>query len=508
MMHCYPDSSVAQSCGVCWSGFVGFDQGAANTPCYPTLSAALSAQRQLQHVKGNGSLIMKQCAVPDCSGHGRCAFFDSNSGTGLSTCGQGDLRCEARCVCDASFSGGRFCELDDQAAAIQRTVRSNILQELVHVIDSEFPSADAVQDWVSSLVEASRAADQLTAASAAAVLNMTRNILRSANTAQLSSGAVSNLLAAVDSATSQVGATSLSANDSVVALQEYAAFVANSLLPGQVAVQAIQNQFRVTVAASTLGSTLTLPQSQLEQATGQVSSHISLPAAHSNSSSAAPAVVVSLISLRSGLYRTSNSSVYSSNSSSTHTFQSNPLLTQFSSWPCPSTASGGACEMVVVLQNSRSLLFQNRTRGEIVNITCKAVPRPYSASHTCRSGSVIRFNCSGGGRRSSHTLTCPFVSTAPSCRLLQGNSFAACRVSQFTSTNTTCICTLTRPFLPHPHGRRLGSSPSEVGNTSTYSLSVVNMLDTIAESAQETILSAQVRFLLYFVIYIYRYLIR
>jgi hypothetical protein len=495
----YLVSSVAQSCGPCWSGFVGFDKGAANTLCYPTLAAA-QQQMQLQQAKaGNGSVSMKSCAVPDCSGHGRCAFFDSDSGAGLSLCGQGDLRCEARCLCDASFSGGRFCELDDQAAALQRSVRTGILQGLAQVIDSEFPSAEAVQDWASSLVEASRAADQLTASSAAAVLNMTRTVLRSARSAQLSGGAVSNLLAAVDAATSQVGATSLSANDSAATLQEYAAFVASSLLPGQVAVQATQSDFRLTVAASTWGSTLTLPQDQLEQAAGQAASHLALPASHSNSSSPPSAVVVSLISMRSGLY--SNRDRNGSSSAVSSSFQSNPLLTQFSSWPCQGTAASpsGACEIVVVLQNSRPVVFQNRTRGEQVNITCAAALRPYRASHNCRSGFMVYFNCSGGGRRSLHTLTCPFVSTAPSCRLLLGRPSAACRLTHFTATNTTCICTLTQPSLPSDHGRRLGlgsgsgAGSAEDGNTSTYSLSVVNMLDIIAESAQETILSAQVR---------------
>lgn len=474
---------MAQSCGVCWSGFVGFDQGAANTQCYPTPAAALAAQNQLQYVEGNGSMSMKKCIVPDCSGHGRCAFFDSDSGAVLSVCGQGDLRCETRCVCEPTFSGGRFCELDDQAATIQRSVRSGILQGLAQVIDSEFPSAEAVQGWVSSLVEASRAADQLTLTSAASVLNMSRTILRSASTVQLSSGAVSSLLAAVDSA---IGATSVSTNDSAVTLQEYAAFVGNNLLPGQIAVQAIQSEFRLTVAGSTWGSSLLLPLDQLEQAAGKVSSHLSLPATHSNSSSIASAVMVSLISMRSGLYRSSNSSIY--NTSSIHAFQSNPLLTQFSSWPCPSAGSG-ACEIVVVLQNSRSVVFQNRSRGEQVNVTCQAMQRPYSVSYTCRSGAIIHYNCSGGSQRSSKTLTCPFVSTVPTCRLLLGHPLAACRLSQFTSTNTTCICTLT----PYQHGRRLGSAPSENGNTSSYSLSLVNMLDIIAESAQETIFSAQVR---------------
>ena len=436
---------------------------------------------------------MKSCAVPDCSGHGRCAFVDSDSGAELSACGQGDLRCEARCLCDATFSGGRFCELDDQAAALQRSVRTGILQGLAQVIDSEFPSADAVQGWVSSLVEASRAADQLTDVSAASVFNMTRTVLRAAESAQLSNGAVSNLLAAVNSATSQVGATSLSANDSAATLQEYAAFVASNLLPGQVALQATQSEFRLTVATSTWGSTLTLPQDRLEEAAGQAASHLFLPASNSSSpSSAAAAVVVSLISMRSGLYRDATKN--NSSSSSSAPFQSNPLLTQFSSWPCQSTAAAasGACEIVVVLQNSRPVVFQNRTRGEQVNITCAAALRPYRASHTCRSGAEVHFNCSGGNRQSTHTLTCPFVSTAPSCRLLLGSPLAACRLTHFTASNTTCVCALTRPStLSHNHGRRLGSADD--GNTSTYSLSVVNMLDIIAESAQETILSTQVR---------------
>ena len=129
MKYCYLGSSVAQSCGVCSSGFVGFDQGAANTQCYPTIAAALSAlNHQQQHGdKGNASVSMKKCVVPDCSGHGRCAFFDLDSDAGLPVCGQGDLRCEARCVCDTSFSGSRFCDLDKQAAALQVIVTDKLI---------------------------------------------------------------------------------------------------------------------------------------------------------------------------------------------------------------------------------------------------------------------------------------------------------------------------------------------------------------------------------------------
>ena len=476
---------MAQTCGFCWPGFVGIDQGAANTQCYPSPTAALADQQQLN---GNSSFSMKSCAVPDCSGHGHCAFFDLDSGDVLYHCGQGDLRCEARCVCDVTFSGSRFCETDAHTVALQRSVRAGILQGLTHVMDSEFPSAEAVQNWVSLLVEASRAADQLTTSSASSVLNMTRNVLSSAIKAQLPSGAVSNLLAAVNSATSQVGSTSLSVNESTATLREYAAFVASSLLPGQVAVKATQSEFRMTVAASLWGSTLTLPQDKLEQAAGQMSSHLFLPAAHTNSSFSSSPVVVSLISMRSGLFKNSNS-----NSGNRSTFQSNPLLTEFSSWPCQNTVSN-ACEIEVLLQNSRPVTFQNRTRGEKVNITCYAALLPYTASRTCRSGAVVKFNCSGS-QQSLHTLTCPFVSTAPSCRLLLSSPFAACRLSQFTATNTTCICTLTRQSPSYQHGRRLGS---EDGNMSSYSLSVVNMLETIAESAHETIFSAQVRFKLLF----------
>ena len=480
MTYCYLSSSVAQSCGNCWAGFVGFDRGAANTPCYPTPAAALAAQQIIKEY-GDFDVGMKSCAVPDCSGHGYCAFFDSDSDTGLSACGQDDITCEARCVCDATFTGGRFCELNAQEAALQRSVRASILEGVAQVIDSEFPTADAVQGWVSSLVEASRAADHLSGASAASVLNMTRTIFRSANAMQLPNNAVSTLLASVDSATSKVGLTSLSVNDSATTLQEYAAFVSSNLLPGQVAVQAIQSEFRLIVAPTSSGSVLILPQDPLAQATGKASSSFVLPATQTNSSSSS-AVVVSLISLKSGLYRNRDEG------NSSMRFQSNPLLTEFSSWPCQSQ-TGSACEVIIVLQNSRPVEFQNRTMGEQVNMTCRGTPEPYSVSHICHSGAVISFNCSGGSRRSTHTLTCPPISTVPSCRLLLGRSFAFCRLTHFTSTNTTCVCALS---LSSQHSRRLQSASVEDDNSSTYSLSVVNMMDIIVESAQGTILSAQV----------------
>ena len=115
-------TSVARTCGECFSGHVG-QEGAASVECVDPLAAVAA---------GNDTVaapVMQSCPA-DCSNQGSCMFVDT-SRIPIDTCYVGDA-CTSSCVCDDSYAG-EACSLSSQDLQKKRDMRQAMVEQFATI---------------------------------------------------------------------------------------------------------------------------------------------------------------------------------------------------------------------------------------------------------------------------------------------------------------------------------------------------------------------------------------
>ena len=307
---CY---GTINTCGSCLAGYIG-DSGDSNSYCYPASKSIIASKTGecstlmdcltfQDCVQGRCLNVLKSCPF-NCSNHGKCEFVEVDSGATIDHCFVGDSSCSAQCACDAEYLGSKSCDVSVSDFSIKQAVRYNIIENIIDITTTEYPSTEAVNGWIAAIVDATQSSEELSDLSANAVLNVSLFIIQTAETLSLSNNALSIILTAVNSATQRTGSgnknssqSSLLINNTLTNLKQYASIVGKNVLPGQNALQTIQSEFRLAVTSSSGESILTIPTDSLEQAVGRKSSSLLV-----NGSSSSVHYTLSFIQLRSGLY--------------------------------------------------------------------------------------------------------------------------------------------------------------------------------------------------------------
>ena len=479
-----PCLQTINTCGPCKSVDYLGQIGDSNSPCFPTTTssahkACLSSIQCLhwqECINSTCQFPLQQCPN-NCSGHGICAYEDVNSGALVSECRVGDRKCLSKCICSSDFIGSDSCALTRTEIIARQALRSQLIDNVFFQISKEYPTKQAANTWMASIVAASQISYELDNSSTKQVFNTSNYILSQAATLQLSSDEVSAVLPAVDfvaSAPVRVAATPL-----LSTLQLFSNTIASATVPGEVAFTSVFPNFNLAI--------FNLPSTRMEQI------HLSLPQASLNSDGnsvpSSSIYVPNLNQSNAGAFKVSmislNSEFYASGSS----FYSNPLSITHSNLPC----EFASCNILVHLQNSlqpRSsvAVFSN----ESTTVNCKK-DFYFNSNYTCRTGYVLNTSCNGV---MSGTVfhRCPSYHSTALCASLDSSGTlekqSRCELVNVTAIATICSCQLNL-MAESKNGRLLGEDISSGSNSTSVSLSVTSVISSIAGTAEKTVLSVQ-----------------
>jgi hypothetical protein len=518
--------NTPHTCGACVSvEYIG-EEGDSNEACLSIyapeartalrrstalfrLSTGVSPQDMTGAVPND---MLKPCAA-NCSGHGTCAHVMRDSGdvitADISLCVKGALDCLAVCLCDADYYGSDTCDVTTEEFITRQASRADVITGVRKLVSLENADEQVVTSWVGALSMASQRSAELTEDSAGTLIQLVDTVTLSAQTVAssggLSSDALKGLLRTIDavaenavkaqvrrrlllharrlSTTEMRREVSSTAFATQALVQNVGAVVAQSMLPGQGAIEFTQGQFNLGVhvldydgSNAEVSATLSVPQSAAERFLGVPATTVSLPA----SSAAADKTSVVVASLRSQQYAGAVNGDLQSNTLS--------LLT---SAPLCETAP---CYVDIVLQNSESVDYAslNAHDSHNVSVECKAGD---SNAHeaTCPDGTVVPLQCPGYAATVSQR--CPVTAYAGTCNTLSGGD-ATCTVLSYTETTTTCRCDTSSASAAVTSRRALSQLPSHlnpgynVTQPDGYSVSYVAMLQSTTNTFVSTIQTA------------------
>eukprot|EP00597_Dinobryon_sp_UTEXLB2267_P012543 CAMPEP_0170122720 /NCGR_PEP_ID=MMETSP0020_2-20130122/16918_1 /TAXON_ID=98059 /ORGANISM="Dinobryon sp., Strain UTEXLB2267" /LENGTH=2177 /DNA_ID=CAMNT_0010353853 /DNA_START=1571 /DNA_END=8104 /DNA_ORIENTATION=+ len=479
------------TCGECKSiAYIG-NSGDSNSPCFPAAFKTYgsicitSSQCSSPQLCESGICVfpMKTC-VANCSDHGKCQFINTDSGLPVNECRLRDDHCDVKCECDSDYTGSKWCQLRSSDLIQKQEMRSQVISNVGHLISQEYPDKETVSGWISNLADATQFSDELTVATSAVLLNMTKVVVNLANQVQLSNTAIFGILSTVDSATTHMASQTANStskhaqtavSDTMDTLQVISSALATNMLPGQDGLSTVQGQFRLSVAVisgeNEEGHTISLPQTASEMQSANPSSSVNVPAVtNSNASS----VAISLMSIRSSLFEGGSQ------------FKSNPMKMHFSSLPCQFLDQ--PCEVVVVMQTNGILSFAATSTNDVETFQVKCPQIGFNSSYKCKNGHIIDTSCKNviGIVR----WQCPPLHFISACTSLGSDSTvestSSCRLLNYTSTNTTCACGINLNTGAATIQRRL----QESGTSTSHSVSVTTLLKSVAASSKSTVLSA------------------
>jgi hypothetical protein len=457
--------------------------------------------------------MLKPCAA-NCSGHGSCAHVMRDSGdvitADMSPCMKGALDCLAVCFCDVDYYGSDTCDVTTEEFAARQASRANIISGVQKLVSLENADEQVVTSWVGALSMASQRSAELTEDSAGALIQLVDTVTLSAQTVAssggLSSDALKGLLRTIDavaenavkaqvrrrllqharrlSTTEIVSTTPSTAFATQALVQNVGAVAAQSMLPGQGAIEFTQGQFNLGVhvldydgSNAEVSATLSVPQSAAERFLGVPATTVSLPA---SSAAADKTSVVVIASLRSQQYAGAVNGDLQSNTLS--------LLT---SAPLCVTSP---CYVDIVLQNSESVDYAslNAHDSHNVSVICKTGDTDAQEA-TCPDRTVVPLQCPGYAATVSQR--CPVTSYAGACNTLSGGD-ATCTVLSYTGTTTTCRCDTRTSSAAVTSRRALSQLPSHlnpgynVTQPDGYAVSYVAMLQSTTNTFVSTIQTA------------------
>ena len=490
-LHRQPCRTTPHTCSSCSSGYVG-DSGDSNSPCislnhYNNTRDSTSIQNcsNESHCGGIEVCFEGICRTPlkvcpaDCSGHGQCNYFSTNSGLKVSQCFVGDNFCVAQCTCDSEYRDSSICNWNSTEMEKRRTARAQLISNVVRLMDTEYPDKESVAGWINVLSAVAQNSDELNALSALQILTLSKSIINQASSLEMGSSSLLSTLPAIDSATS---AKSFHRNDSIgnhsssliSLLQETGAAISLGMLPGQHPIQSVQNQFRIGVSVFSYNSlssnaTISSPNSPLENAIGQPTAKATFPCVNSNGTLDS-FLRITTLTLRSALV------------SSAGQFQADPMLLSLSSSPCQQSSS--SCEFDFFLPiNSHSLQSEKAASNvtEFALINCQIGISSYLV-HNCSSGYQMRMSCNGTFTGTVKSY-CPTVSHVTVCEtnIMPHLNAGSCQTIMNNADGVACRCKFTSKSSYQRHLQQ---------SQGTWTVGAVPLLQAIVGGIRETIISA------------------
>ena len=517
-------SSTPHTCGSCKSNLYIGESGDSNNMCVLKATIGSPSSTNTKCVSdfqcsGFQRCIHASCVVPqklcisNCSGHGECVFVNSNTGAEVSTCTIDDPSCVAQCVCEPAYIESLYCAWNISEMHARQTLKSQVLNNIEHLTSVEYPDADSVSGWISTLASASNKADEFSDGSVNSVLRVSSLVLQSAQNIGLGNDDLLDLASSLSSAIQFVqranyiqqrrlfarhllSETNTTTSVEVILdhLRQFGLTMAGNMLPGQAAVESVQSAFRLsaTVVPSFAGGgggggssgsaamAVEVPQSALEVETRQAQAVVSVPL--DNSTTAGDSYLhMASISLPSSF--------------SGRALQANPLIVYLSRLPCLSSTTACDIQFTLPAANPRLELPRNFTSiNETASVRCQYGVRSES-NYTCSNGFVLNFTCSGefvGVIRQR----CPSVRYYSSCHLLSSRltveGGAQCQEVAQSEFSTICRCPLVTSATPIqgnliPRRLQAFSNDSMQG---IHSIAVSTLLVAVASGIESTIVSA------------------
>ena len=483
-----PCAKTPNTCGGCLSDIFVGDSGDSNTFCVPirqynsTLSSTCA--KTGQPCGGSGLCLAGKCMVPskrcpsDCSGHGQCGYFNADSGSLLSTCRVGDSRCVAQCICDAEYANSLLCNMNSTEHDKRKTIRAQLLSNVAHLIENEYPDQESVSGWTSSLTVAIQNSDELNSSATSQIYNMTAAIFSKASQLNMDSSAILGVLPIINSALNIPRSNESAQPDLLSLLQHAGAVVSANMLPGQHPVQSVQSQFRLSTSVLTyenaFRSNLSIPQNSLELAAGIVTSKVSfLEDSESTAEPERDTIQVTVVSIRSKLAPPLQNRQY----------QSNPLAITLSTLPCSSNSS--SCAINFFLTNSDASIVPTIKKvsnaTEFITLLCKK-GQFSRTSHNCSSGYILEARCNGTFTGILKSF-CPVVhyKTVCSSFLTEGVGLEDCKTIARNAEGTACRCVF-RPSISH-RSLQQSQGGQRIGAVALLESTTDNMKDTIYSAA-------------------------
>jgi hypothetical protein len=462
----HPCSTVAGTCGPCFSSaFTGVD-GPSNSVCVPV---GLVATRRALEQSLPPPLSSSSCGVcsdwqscdehravcqdqhkscpNDCSGRGECRFMSTSWSddlfSSLDSCGVLDSSCVAVCVCHSSYFGSD-CAKDADAVSAALIFRENALKSLTSLVSMEYPTQNALTTWANYLAVVSGSSDEMSEASRSALTKFFADLINSARDKGHSVEDLKVALNALDSlpwsnSSTLNSALSLNADKNVSifigldriqkSVEMYYRLLLDEKVVGERIEDRVSDSYRVASvkSASSLNVSLSVPLSSEESLSGEQPHVVQLES--SATPTAAGGIAVNLVALNRGLFYNPD-------------FITGPVQLHFSSPPCQDRN----CFVSVTFQ------FPMRTRDVIANATAAVEGGEYhslqctygvteSKNISCSVGQNVSLMCNGTWS-GSVAARCPARVARAVCNAVVGlnGKDAGCVVLSNSSSNITCRC--------------------------------------------------------------------
>ena len=150
-------STLPQTCGSCFSGYIGVN-GSSNLPCKSSNQSWSTSTCSSNVECLYGNCVDDSCVVPsktcpnNCSYNGICRYYDAYGNNALN-CLVNNTLCQARCVCFDDY-GGNSCNMSKyDAGQIEETVTS-ICSTLSTIYSLQDPSSQLLNTLLASLYTA------------------------------------------------------------------------------------------------------------------------------------------------------------------------------------------------------------------------------------------------------------------------------------------------------------------------------------------------------------------
>jgi hypothetical protein len=227
----------AHTCGECLTGFLG-EIGNSNSPCVNptkiTTNKLLVAQCEndtdckpwemcrFDGSSGSFSCMEKLKACPlDCSGHGQCRYFNSESGMELTVAFECTLfrtDCEPRCLCSSPFVGSS-CSITAEELETKQRLREALLQGVAQLITVPDLDDQAIINAASYLQSLTMQSDELSMESVETATFLASMVVHQSmtyrDTSLISYKSVLPLLGALDVSLAKATSTVESSNTSI-----------------------------------------------------------------------------------------------------------------------------------------------------------------------------------------------------------------------------------------------------------------------------------------------------
>jgi hypothetical protein len=441
----------------------------------------------------------KSC-INNCMGNGTTSGYCqyqlvARPSTIVTTCAVNDPSCKAVCVC-ASGLHGDDCSLSAQTVATKKSIRSQLIDGLALLIETENIALETTEYWAKSIATFTASTSELSATSSSTARNVSSSILSAASEASFALSSISALTSALDAlfdysfGQSSSGRRLLAGGTQLKSLvDQMGTLASNGMRPGQQSASLVTTNYRLqsSYLASTTSSgshSFTLPPSEMELLYGTSQSLADLPLEDFASNK------VNLVGVSNEFAGASGSFL-----SGTFNYTAGVLRLQ-------SSASATAC-------SKKSSLLVNftfvHTQDEVfdltnyTNTTVSAHCRLYEKKNytmSCPHGKTVTLRCDGSNNFMVSAV-CPMQRTIPRCVPTSYPDLEdACELLSYSAKYTKCQCDLCvvesrrRQLVADPFGRHLQSSEANVaefGSISKYAFdelgSVMMTADTLNAGA-------------------------